>query len=167
MSTRTSTSVHTVTQTATYLTEVILGTIADVLADLGINLTRLYADWSQDESAIAAWIAEGSLKEVILECHRPSGTVSPVFEFPISYHAGGVGDAQFVNSRAAMARYRAKLESVPLGTTYRLFCTFSGPHTTQPGWSAGKRASTDGLRATSFGTLAEGPHARAGLRHLS
>lgn len=167
MSTRTTTTTHTITQTATYLTEVIMGTIADVLADLGINLTRLYADWSQDEAAISKWIEERSLKQVILECHRPDGAVRPIFEFPISYDVGGRGDAQFVNSRASLARYRAKLESVPSGTSYRLFCTFSGPRTEMPGWSRGTRASTEGLRATSIGTLAEGPHGRASMRHLS
>jgi hypothetical protein len=167
VSTRTTTTVHTRTQTATYLTEVILGTIADILADLGIDLTRLYADWAQDEAAIKAWIEEGSLKEVVLECHRPNGTVNPVIEFPLDYDASGRGDASFVSSRAALARYRAKVARVPAGTKYQLFCTFKGPRTPQPGWKSGSRASTDGLRATSFGTLAEGPHGRASMRHLS
>jgi hypothetical protein len=167
MTTHTTTTTHTRTQTATYLTEVILGAIADILADLGINLTRLYADWSQDERAIRAWIEEGSLKEVILECHTPAGAVSPVIEFPLDYDASGRSDARFVSSRAALARYRAKLAKVPAGTTYHLLCTFNGPRTPQAGWSPGTRASTDGLRATSFGTLAEGPHGRASMRHLS
>lgn len=167
MSTRTGTSAHTRTQTATYLTEVIMGAIADILADLGIDLTRLYADWSQDESAIASWIEEGSLKEVILECQRPDGSVKPVFEFPLEYNVAGIGDARFVSSRAALARYRVKLERTPPGTTFRLFCTYLGPHSDQPGWSPGKRASTAGLRTTSLGTLAEGPHGRAGTRYLS
>ena len=104
---------------------------------------------------------------MILECHRPVGTVKPIFEFPVSYETGGQGDATFVDSRAALARYQAKLASVPSGTTHRLFCTFNGPRTPQPGWSPGTRASTDGLRSTSFGSLAEGPHARASLRYLS
>jgi len=167
MSTRTGTSTHTRTHTATYLTEVIMGAIADILADLGIDVTRLYADWSQDEAAIAAWIEEASLKAVILECHRPDGSVAPVFEFPLDYEVSGAGDARFVSSRAALARYRAKLQRTPAGTTFRLFCTFSGSRTPQAGWSPGTRASTAGLRATSLGTLAEGPHGRAGVRYLS
>jgi hypothetical protein len=167
VSTRTGTSAHTRTQTATFLTEVIMGAIADMLADLGIDLTRFYADWGQDEAAISAWIEEGSLKEVILECHRPDGTVNPVFEFPLEYNAAGVGDARFVSSRAALARYRAKLKRTPAGTTFRLFCTYFGPHSTQTGWGPGHRASTNGLRSTSLGTLAEGPHGRASARYLS
>ena len=35
----------------------------------------------------------------------------------------------------------------PPGTTYQLFCTFTGPHSPQPGWGPGTRASTDGLRS--------------------
>lgn len=167
MSTATSTRTHTRTHTATFLSDVIMGAIGDILAVLGIDARGFSADWDQDQRAIAAWIEEGSLKAVILECHRPSGTVKPIFEFPVSYETGGQGDATFVDSRAALARYQAKLASVPSGTTHRLFCTFNGPRTPQPGWSPGTRASTDGLRSTSFGSLAEGPHASASLRYLS
>jgi hypothetical protein len=65
--TYTSTSATTRTHTATYLTDLILGAIADILADLRIDLTTLYRDWTQDEHAISAWILEGSLEEVVFE----------------------------------------------------------------------------------------------------
>jgi len=77
-----------------------------------------------------------------------------------------VGNAEFTASRARMARFLAKLDSVPSGTTYRLFCTFSGPRTPQPGWSPGTRASTDGLRSLSYGTLGAAPDATASMRYL-
>ena len=80
-SSRTSVSTSTRTHTATHLADVILGSIADILATLGIDPTRLFADWPTDQTAISAWIAEGSLKCVALECHRPDGTVNPIFEF--------------------------------------------------------------------------------------
>ena len=127
-SSRTSVSTYTRTHTATHLADVILGSIADILATLGIDPTRLFADWPTDQSAISAWIAEGSLKCVALECHRPDGTVNPIFEFPVSYTVSGVGDRQFTADRAALARYLAKLQSVPYGTAYRLFCNFNRPH---------------------------------------
>lgn len=167
MSAATSTRTHTRTHTATYLADVIMGAVGDILAVLGIDASRLWRDWDQDESALSAWIEEGSLAEVILECHRPNGTVAPVFEFPVSYDVTGQGDARFVDSRAGLARYRAKIAAVPSGTTYRLFCTFNGPRTPQTGWSPGNRASTEGLRSTSFGSLAEAPHARTTLRYLT
>ena len=164
-SSRTSVSTYTRTHTATHLADVILGSIADILATLGIDPTRLFADWPTDQSAISAWIAEGSLKCVALECHRPDGTVNPIFEFPVSYTVSGVGNRKFTADRAALARYLAKLQSVPYGTAYRLFCNFNRPHTPQPGWSPGTRASVDGMRSSSFGTLAAGPHAGAGMRY--
>ena len=164
-SSRTSVSTYSRTYTATHLADVILGSIADILATLGIDPTRLFADWPIDQSAISAWITEGSLKCVALECHRPDGTVNPIFEFPVSYTASGVGNRKFTADRAALARYLAKLQGVPLGTTYRLFCNFNAPHTPQPGWSPGTRASVDGMRSSSFGTLAAGPHAGAEMRY--
>ena len=160
-----STHAHTRTHTATHLADVILGSIADILATLGIDPTRLFADWSTDQSAISAWIAEGSLKCVALECHRPDRTVNPIFEFPVSYTVRGVGDRKFTADRAALARYLAKLQRVPRGTAYRLFCSYKGPHSEQPGWMPGRRASVDGMRSSSFGTLAAGPHAGAGMRY--
>jgi hypothetical protein len=164
--TSTSTTTYTRTNTAVYLTDVVMGTIADILGDLRIDLTRLYRDWSQDEAAIAAWIAEGSLRQVVLECHQPDGTVGPVIEFPIVYRDSGVGDAAFTADRAALARYRAKLERVPSGTTFSLVCCFNGPHSAQPGWSTGSRAATDHLRSSRFGTLGTGPHASVEMRYL-
>lgn len=165
-STSTSTTTYTRTHTAVYLTEVIMGSIADIVADLGIDITRLYRDWAQDEAAISRWIEEESLKEVILECHQPSGTVSPIIEFPVAYQASGVGDATFTTHRAALARFRAKLDRVPSGTYYKLFCTYRGGHTPMPGWSPGSRASTAGMQSMNFGRLASAPHATASMRYL-
>lgn len=162
MSTSTSTTTYTSTHTATYLSDVIMGAISDVLALLGIA-PRGSARWDQDQAAIAAWIEEQSLEMVVLECCRPDGTARPIFEFPVTYRAG---EGRFENSRAALARAYAKITSVPSGTTYRLFCTFRTTHTPQPGWSPGVRSSTAGLHSTSFGTLADAPHASAGVRYL-
>jgi hypothetical protein len=53
----------------------------------------------------------------------------------IADKTSGTSDAEFTASRARLARFRAKLDRVPVGTTFRLFCTFNGPHTPQPGWS--------------------------------
>ncbi|MFJ1799764.1 hypothetical protein [Streptomyces sp. NPDC088180] len=156
---------YTRTHTATHLTDVILGTITDILADLGINMDRFRRDWVQNEDAIKAWIKEGSLDTVVLECHQPAGAVAPVIEFPVSYTTAGDGNAEFTASRARAARFRAKFDHVPAGTTHRLFCTFNGPRTPQPGWGPGQRASTDGLRGITFGTLGSAPHASTGMRY--
>jgi hypothetical protein len=163
--TATSTSTFTRTHTATHLADVILGSIADILGTLGIDPTRLFADWDTDQSAISAWIAEGSLACVALECHQPSGAVDPILEFPVSYTGTGEGDRRFTADRAAFARYLAKLKQVPRGTVYRLFVSYNGRYTPQPGWGPGTRASTSGMRSYSFGTLAAGPHGSASLRY--
>jgi len=165
--TYTSVSSHTRTHTATHLADVILGSIADILGTLGIDATRVFADWDTDQRAISAWIEEASLATVALECHQPGGTVAPIFEFPVSYGATGEGDRKFTADRAALARYLAKLQSVPGGTVYRLFCTYNGSHSAQTGWSPGTRASLSGMRSYSFGTLASGPHANASLRYFT
>ena len=161
----TTTRTYTRTNTSVYLAEIIMGTIADLLADLGIDVTDLYREWKQDESAIKEWIEEESLKEVVLECHQPEGLVSPIIEFPVSYSADVVADAKFTAHRAALARYRAKLSRVPRGTTFRLFCTFRKQHSSQPGWGPGTRESTEGLRSVTFGALATGPHGSVSMRY--
>ncbi len=165
--TATATATYTITHTATHLADVILGSIADILGTLGLDPTRLFADWNTDQRAISNWIAERSLRCVVLECHRPNGSVAPIFELPVSYTGSGDRDQRFTADRAALARYLAKLQRVPPGTTYRLFCSFRGPHSPQSGWSAGTRAATSGMRSHSFGTLATGPHGTAALRYFS
>ena len=115
----TSVSTHnltfTRTHTATYLTDLILGTISDILGHLGIAASGFGRDWDMNEAAINAWIAEGSLAQVALECHRPLGLVAPVIEFPVTYTAAGAADAEFTASRARLARFLAKLDQVPAG----------------------------------------------------
>jgi hypothetical protein len=165
-STSTSTTTYTRTHTATYLADAVLGSISEILGHLGIPLSNGSWDFSRDASAIAAWIKEESLKEVVLECHRPDGTVVPVFEFPVRYTADVIDDAVFTTSTSSLAKYRAKIATVPAGTEFQLFCTYRGAHSTQPGWFPGTRASTAGLRSSTFGTLASGPHAAATLRYL-
>ena len=165
--TYTSVSTYTRTHTATHLADVILGSIADILGTLGIDATRVFADWDTDQRAISAWIEEGTLASVALECHQPGGAVAPVFEFPVSYVGTGEGDRKFTADRAALARYLAKLQTVPTGTVYRLFCNYNGSHSNQAGWGPATRASLSGMRSYSFGTLAAGPHASAGLRYFT
>jgi hypothetical protein len=165
--TATSVSTYTRTQTATHLADVVLGSVADILGTLGIDATRVFADWDTDQRAIVGWITEGSLAAVVLECHQPNGTVGPIFEFPVSYSVSGEGDRKFTADRAALGRYLAKLQSVPTGTVHRIFCKFSGSHSAQPGWGVGTLASVAGMRSYSFGTLATGPHANAGLRYFT
>lgn len=164
--TSTSTSVYTRTQTAVYLTDVVMGTIANILSDLKIDVTGLFKDWTQDEVAIKAWIEEESLQQVVLECHQPNGTIAPIIEFPVAYKASGEGDATFTADRAALARYQAKIERVPPGTTYGIICTFRTVHTPQVGWGPTTRASTDGLKSLKFGTLGSAPHAAVSMRYL-
>ncbi|MGH2597645.1 MAG: hypothetical protein ACRDH7_17050 [Actinomycetota bacterium] len=163
----TATSTYTRTHTATHLADVIMGSIADILGTLEIDATRHFADWDTDQSAIAAWITEGSLACVALECHQPNGGVDPILEFPVAYSGTGEGDRKFTADRAALARYLAKLKRVPRGTTYRLFCSYNGPHSNQPGWGPATRSSTAGMRSYSFGTLAAAPHASARLRYYT
>ncbi|MDT4995301.1 MAG: Bacterial domain 2 [Actinoplanes sp.] len=164
MSTATYSTLYTRTHTATYLTDVVLGSIGDILAHLGLGLTRHYATFATNETAINQWIHEESLDSVVLECTAPNGTIVLVAEFPLDYTGGGQQQAEFVNSRAALARYRAKLAAVPAGTTYRLVCTFRSAHTSMPGWSTTSRASTAGVSGYTFGTLAGAPHASASAR---
>ena len=162
----TTTSTYTRTHTATHLADVILGSIADILATLRLDPTHIFGRWDMDQRAISNWINEGSLDCVVLECHWPGGTVSPIIEFPVRYAGTGEGDRRFTADRASLARYLAKLQTVPEWTSYRLFCSFNGTHSNQPGWSSGQRASTLGMSAHSFGTLAAGPGASTGLRYL-
>jgi hypothetical protein len=141
VSTATTTYVVTRTHTATHLSNAIAGAIAEILTHLGISARSLMSQWSTEyDPAIRAWIIEGSLKKVVVECHRPGGTVDPV---------------------------RAKLKSVPVGTTFKVICSYNGPHSNQPGWGPAQRASTSSLRSVSLGTLAAGPHASASVRYLT
>ena len=81
-STSVSTSTYTRTHTATHLADVILGSVADILGTLGIDATRIFADWDTDQRAISAWIAEGSLASVaLLSAINPTERSHPSLNF--------------------------------------------------------------------------------------
>lgn len=162
----TATSTYTITRvhTATHLSNAISGAIAEILTQLGISARSLMDDWAVEyDPAIRAWIEEGSLKMVVVECHRPNGAVDPVLEFPIDYYSDGSGELS--HRHVALARHWAKLKNVPSGTTCKVICSYFGTHTPQPGWGSAIRASTAGLASGTFGTLASGPHAGASIRY--
>lgn len=163
-STYTATHTYTRTHTATFLTGAVLGAVSDILGRLGIDANHLYSNWARDESAIKAWIEEGSLKQVVLECLGPTGKLVAAFEFDVTYTTEG--GAEFRASQARLARFQDKIASVPAGTTYRLVCTFNGWHSDQPGWSTTQRSSTAALSSSSFGTVGRAPDATASMRYL-
>ncbi|MCP4308653.1 MAG: hypothetical protein GY788_28025 [bacterium] len=163
MSPSTSTRIVTRAHTAVHLTNAIEGAIAEILGHLGISARALLDKWGAEyEPAIQAWIKEGSLDAVILECTRPGGAVEPIFEFPIDYLTDG--SASLSHRHVALARQWVKINRVPSGTTYRVICSYIGSHTPQSGWGRTTRTSTSGLDSVTLGTLAAGPHARASVR---
>lgn len=157
--TRTITRAHT----ATHLSNAIAGALAEILEHLGISARPLMTAWPATyDPAIRQWIEEGSLSQMVLECHRPNGKVEPIFEFPVEYSDDGA--AALSHRHVAQARLWVKLNRVPAGTTYKVICQHYGTPTSMPGWSDGYRASTVGLRGVTFGTLAAGPYASASIR---
>lgn len=166
MALSTSTQIITRAHTAVHLTSAIEGAIAEILGHLGISARTLLSEWGVEyEPAIQAWIKEGSLDKVVLECTRPGGTVDPIFEFPIDYLADG--GASLSHRHVALARQWVKLNRVPSGTSYRIICSYNGTHTPQSRWSPTTRTSTASLQSVTLGTLAAGPYARASVRYYT
>lgn len=168
MSTNTTTYAITRSHTAVHLSNAISGAIAEILTHLGLpgSARSLMNTWDRTyDPSIRAWIEEGSLDRVIVECHRPSGRVEPIFEFPIDYSSDG--SASLSHRHVALARQWVKLNTVPAGTTVEIICQYNGWHSDQPGWGPGQRASTAGMRSVTLGTLAAGPHASASIRYYT
>ena len=162
-----ATTTYTRIQTAIHLADVVLGAMTDILATLRIGSTRRFSNPETDPCvAISNWINEESLKCVALECHQPNGAVSPILEVPVAYTGTGEGDREYTSDRASLARYLAKLQTVPRETSYRLLCSFHRPSSDQPGWTSAYSVSTSGMQSYDFGRLAAGPHASAYLRYF-
>ena len=164
--TTTSTYNFTFTETAVYLADVILGSVADVVAALGLSPATSATRVQQDEAAIVQWIKEKSLELVVLESTDSAGLPSKCSSSTLSTSRTETRTASSTPTGEA-SRYRAKLKQLPSGTTWRLVCTYRTAHTTMPGWTSTSRASTDGMRSTTFGTLGAGPGASSTLRRHS
>jgi hypothetical protein len=158
-----STYTYTRVHTATYLSGVVIGAFGDILSSLGLSPTSV--NWEETEVAVIQWITEGSLREIQLIVERPDGLPEMTFEVPMRYTVTAAGDAQFVSYQASLARYLAKLRSLPRGCTYRLLAYYNGPHTSMPGWGPASGVSTDGMTSRSLGMIGAGPEATASLRY--
>jgi hypothetical protein len=163
VSTYSSTHTYTSTHTATYLTETILGTLVEAIAQLGLKPTAVTDDWARNEAAVLKWIEERSLKSLSVEFTSSSGTLITVVEFPVEFCASGKDAAEFRASKDRIRRFLTKFGTLPSTTQTRLFVKFYGHHTTMPGWSKGTSADRSGLRSTSAGTLATAPGAAASM----
>lgn len=166
MSTSVGTRTATRTQTATHLSDAILGTFSSVLARLGLTDAYLARHWSTIERGLTTWIEEGALDEVRLEIGSPSDP-DAVFEVPIAYRYTGEGDHEFVTSQARLARAMAKFTTVPASAQYRIVVTHRCQHTDVSGWTETTAADTSGLSAYHLGSLASGPDASASMNYLS
>lgn len=163
MSIATATRTITRAHTATHLSNAMEGALVEILEHLGVSARSLMAAWAGTyDPAIRQWIEEGSLSQLVLECHRPDGEVEPIFEFPVEYSDDGA--AALSHRHVAQARLWVKLNRVPSGTAYKVVCQHQRTPTSMPGWTDGYRASTVGLRSITFGTLAAGPYATASIR---
>lgn len=160
-----ATRVTTRTHTANYLSGEILGAFSDILAHLGLSGSAFGEQWPSTEAALVVWIQEGSLERVRLECVAAMG-LKAFFEVAVTYDASGTGEAQFVSQQLALARCRAKFDSMPRTSTYRLLVWTKSWRTAIAGWTETTEGSTAGLIARSFGTLASAPHASASLRYF-
>jgi hypothetical protein len=165
MSVGTRTSTNTRTATAVFLTDTIMGAFSEIIAALGLSRAQLTSQWTIIENALKQWIEEGSLEEVVLEC-GPENAPYAVFEIPVRYSAAS-GEIEFVANKARVARYMAKLASVPAGATYRVVVSNSSGHTPMYGWTSATRASTAGMNSFSLGSLGRAPDATISGRYLT
>jgi hypothetical protein len=166
MSASVGTYTSTRTQTATHLSDAILGTFSSILATLGLGDSYLARYWATIENGLTIWIEEESLEDVRLEIGSPSNPEA-VFEVPIGYRTTGEGNREFVTSQARLARAMAKFTSAPAGADYRVVVTHRCQHTPVSGWSSTTLADTSRLSAYHLGSLASGPDASASLTYLS
>ena len=166
MSTSVGTYTSTHTQTATHLSDAILGNFSAVLASLGLGDSYLARNWEVIEDGLITWIEEGTLADVRLEIGSPSNPHA-VFDVPITYRTTGEGNREFVTSQARLARAMAKFESVPAGSSYRVVVSHRGLRTDVPGWTSTTAADTSGLTSYRLGSLAGGPDASAAMSYLT
>jgi hypothetical protein len=138
MSTSVGTRTATHTQTATHLSDAILGSFSTILARLGLSDFYLARHWATIENGLTTWIEEGSLDAARLEIGSPTDP-DAVFDVPIEYRYTGEGNIEFVTSQARLARAMAKLAAVPAGAEYRVVVTHCCQHSEVSGWSETSR----------------------------
>ncbi len=166
MSTSVRTRTTTRTQTATHLSDAILGSFSSILARLGLSDSYLARHWATIENGLTMWIEEGSLDEARLEIGSPTDP-DATFDVPIEYRYTGEGNIEFVTSQARLARAMAKFTAVPAGAEYRVVVTHRCQHTEVTGWSETTAADTSGLSGYRLGSLASGPDASASMTYFS
>lgn len=152
--------VNTYTHTVTYVTEMLLLSLKEIVRGSGLSPEKLTDDWASYQLAISTWLDTRDLETVVLEVFNPSsGTLVGRWDFDIIYGISGDG-GMWVDTDDI--RYHIKKAGLwPADCDYKIMALTKPGRPDVFGWSKGALRSTEGFIRQSIGTTIDGNGLRA------
>lgn len=159
-----STQTYTTTHSANYIADRILGSLKDIIRDVGLSPAKFMDDWEFIENSIKTWLEEHGLKTVFLEIYDSSTDKLVIrTDFDIKYD----GEEMFWDDGQAIRTQILKLGKLPNACGYRLVVQRHDDARQLDGWSSTNLRDTIHLAPTSVGTAASAPGMNASGRMWS
>lgn len=152
-----STAVHVNTRThsVTYVTDMLLMSLKNVIRGSGLSPAKLADEWETLNRGIRAWLASKHLESVVLEVFDPrTGELVGRWDFDIVY--GSVGEGGFWVDPDEIKYHILKQGIWPGNCSYGVVVTTKPGREHVSGWSSCQLRSTDGFVRQSLGTAIGG-----------
>jgi hypothetical protein len=146
----TAVSVNTHAHTVTYVATKMMMSLKELIRLVGLDPSKLTAEWKIVEEGIATWLGSQHLRQVALEIFS-SSTDKLVTRWDIDVNYGYGGDGSFWTDTAALRYAIAKAGELPSGCSYRVMVNTAPGAATVSGWSSSSYRSTDGMSRYGVG----------------
>lgn len=161
-------NVSTVAHTHTYVASKLMRSIKSLIEEAGLGPEHFAGSWDTWEGAIAHWIDQQGLIELILEVYDPSDSYDDLrgrFDFTINYTYGG--DGEFWVDPAIIEFAVRKSGSLPSACRYRLIAMVARFASDPPSghWTSATPRSTDGYQRHTVGHAVAAGSTAAGLSY--
>ncbi len=148
-------AVNTYTNTVTYVTDMLLISIKNIIRLSGLDPSKFADDWGWMERGIKTWLDTHDLEKVVLEVYEPkTDKLVGRWDFEISY--GFSGDDSFFVDPDVIKYHIRKQGVIPNICEYRILTTTRPERPDVQGWTKTIFRSTDGFVRQSIGTTIDG-----------
>ncbi len=163
---RTYVQVNTYTHSLNYVSDRMLRSIHQIIAESGLDVSAFTDQWAVVNRGLTKWMETQDLESVHLEVYDPdTDRLITRWDLNVLYEAGSE-DGGFHEDPEAILSAILKAGHVPARCRYRILATTKDGRPDVEGWSRTTARSVDGMVRQSVGTAIASPDIQATAGYL-
>ncbi len=151
----TAVTVNTYSHTVTHVTAKMLYSLQRIVQQIGLDPSKIAAEWEDLERGISTWLGSNHLREVVLEVWDPS-TDKAITRWDITVNYGYAGDGSLWADIDGIRYAIRKAGTVPVLCDYQIVVDLAPGYAPVRGWGNATLRSTAHLKRYSIGSTIGG-----------